>query len=266
MTEDNALAASETAAPPAEVEKPAEVSQEIAAQTDETATESKPEDVADDAKETKAKPKGRAQERIEELARRDKNNRRTIARLNQEIGRLRAEAPPKEEDFADASEYQRATFKRATREASLEQQFEAVSADVDSLKEERKQAWAERTLEARERMPDFESVFNDTVPVSEPMADMIVQSDVGPELAYWLGKNRSVAHRIAQMSPLEAAREIGRLEARLTAPSPKTVSSAPKPVQTVAGKAHSAGKAPEDMSYDEYRAMRQAQIKARRGY
>jgi hypothetical protein len=55
------------------------------------------------------------------------------------------------------------------------------------------------------------------------------------------------------------------LEGRVSPPKAKSISSAPKPVSTVTGKAHAQGKTMEDMSYDEYRAARMAQLKAAGG-
>jgi hypothetical protein len=96
------------------------------------------------------------------------------------------------------------------------------------------------------------------------MADLIVESDVGLELAHYLAKNKELAHRIYDMTAVEAARELGRLEGRVSPPKTKTFSSAPKPVPTVSGKSASAGKTLEDMDYAEYRKARMAQIKAKR--
>lgn len=242
MSDENALAASETAAPAEAISTPVETPTETENKADTTeqgsadAGKSEPEKSDDDAKETKPKPKGRAQERIEELARDRRNLRRTIARLNQQIGQLRAEAPPRLEDFSDEQEFTRANLKRATRETTLEQQFEAVRAEEETLAAKRQEAWHEHVTEARQRFPDFDSVFDGNVPVSESMAELIMESDDPASLAYWLGKNRGEARRISNMQPLEAARELGRVEARLSPPKPKTVSSAPKPVSTVTGK------------------------------
>jgi hypothetical protein len=258
--ENNSLTGSETPET-APLEKPADASPETEAKTEtgeQPAEGSEPEktEQKEDAKEEeRPKPKSRAQERIESLARDKRNLQRTVGRLNQEIGRLRAEQPPKEEDFADPGEYQRASFKRATRESALESQFEGVRSEMEQLKTARQDAWAERIAEARERMPDFEQIFDGNVPISEVMADLIVESETGPEVAYYLGKNRHIAARIAALPPVEAAREMGRLEARLTLPKPKQVSSTPKPPQTVAGKPHQAlPPLEQETDYERFRA------------
>jgi hypothetical protein len=266
MSDENSLAASETAAPEDEnkaptVEKAAEVDTE--AKTDSPDTDAAKSD--DDVKEDKPKPKSRAQERIEQLARDKRNLQKALARANQEVGKLRATPPPREEDYEDVAEYTRAQIKRAAKESAVESQTESLNSEYEGLQAKRQEVWAERVAEARERIPDFDSIFDGNVPVSQPMADLIAESDVGIELALYLGQNRSVAHRIAEMSPFEAAREIGRLEGRVSHPKAKTVSTAPKPVSTVTGKAHAPAKTLEDMSYEDYRKTRMAQERAKLG-
>lgn len=240
MSEDNALAGGESLATTA-TEKPADVSPETEAKIDTAAQDggegqSEP-DKKSESDDAKAKPRSRAQERIEELARDRRNLRRQLSRANQEIGKLRAERPPSEADFADPTDYTAVKVSRVTREQDLERRTASLVEEMDELKVKRQEAWDERVAEVRDRMPDFEQVFDPTVPISDVMADLIVESESGPELAYYLGKHRSEASRIANMPPIEAAREMGRLESRIAPPAARRVSSAPKPVSTVSGKA-----------------------------
>ena len=59
------------------------------------------------------------------------------------------------------------------------------------------------------------------------MTDLILTSDVGADVAYHLGQNRALAAQIAEMNPVEAARAIGRIEASIVAPKPRTETKAP---------------------------------------
>lgn len=246
MNESNTLTGSETpdtpdqaAAVSAETEAKVETPDAPGADGQESEAEKAEQksDSEDEGKSEKPKPKSRAQERIESLAREKRNLARRLARANQEIGKLRATAPPREDDYSDPGQYQAETFKRAARESALESQADSYSTELQELQSKRAEAWSEIVAEARQAMPDFDAVFDANVPVSEAMAELIMESDDSAQVAYWLGKNRAEARRIAEMSPVEAARAIGRIEARLTPPKPKTVSSAPKPVSTVTGKA-----------------------------
>jgi hypothetical protein len=66
------------------------------------------------------------------------------------------------------------------------------------------------------------------------MAEAIQSSEAGPDLAYWLGSNPKEAERIANLSPLMQAKEIGRIEAKLSDNPPvKKTTSAPTPISPV---------------------------------
>lgn len=105
---------------------------------------------------------------------------------------------------------------------------------------------------------DFDQVaLAPEVPITEQIADIIRSSDSAADLAYWLGKNRAEAMRIAQMPPIAAARELGRIEASLSAPKPRTESNAPPPINP--GKGTGSGvKSPDKMTAEEYRAWRES--------
>ena len=76
-----------------------------------------------------------------------------------------------------------------------------------------------------------------TLPVSQAMASLIQESDAAPDLLKWLHNNRKEAQRIAGMPPLQAAREMGRVEFEIQnkpkPEPPKKVSLAPEPIKTV---------------------------------
>lgn len=261
METDNTLTGSEQPATP--TEQAADTAQQPEAKTDTTeqsaegspAPDTKPADEQseDDAKD-KPKQRSRARERIEQLARDLKNARRREARLNQEVGRLRAEQPPASTDIPG-------TMKRASREAALDTQADGLRTEIDEIAEARKQAWADRAKEIKERIPDFEKVFDDSVPISPQMADFILDSELDGEMANYLAHNRDEALRIYRMEPLQAERALTRLEARLTASPRKQFSQAPAPVPTVGGKSHTATKSLSDTDYDDYKARRMAQLK-----
>ncbi len=117
---------------------------------------------------------------------------------------------------------------RQMQEAQRQQEAQrAQTAKVSKLVEE-----------GGRRFPDFEErVLSDaTLPITPAMVDAIAESESGADVAYWLANNRDEAARIARLSPAAAAREIGRLEARIERErEAASVSKAPAPVQTVAG-------------------------------
>lgn len=95
----------------------------------------------------------------------------------------------------------------------------------------------ERAEKFREKVEDFDDVvYDESLPVTQAMSEAILDSDIGPELLYHLGQNPKEAARIARLSPFAAAREIGKLEVKLSTPAPKKPSNAPDPITPVGGK------------------------------
>ena len=69
------------------------------------------------------------------------------------------------------------------------------------------------------------------------MAETIQASEIGPELAYYLGSNPKEAERIARLSPYLQAKEIGKIEVKLADNPPvKKTTSAPPPIKPVTAK------------------------------
>lgn len=112
--------------------------------------------------------------------------------------------------------------------------------------------------DARERWVDYDVVTrNPNLPITPAMAAIIQESEMGPELAYHFGKNPAEAGRLAPLQGTALAREIGRLEARLSQPrtAPKVPAAPIKPVSALAA---GGVKDPGDMSMAEYMAWRAA--------
>ena len=137
--------------------------------------------------------------------------------------------PPAPEDFADAAAYAEALAERKAQE--LLAQREAAKQQAALL-----EAYQDREEEARSKYDDFEQVaYNPNLPVTDVMAQTIQASEIGPEVIYWLGSNPKEASRIASMSPILQAREIGKIEAKLASNPPvKKTSTAPAPIAPVA--------------------------------
>jgi hypothetical protein len=223
-----------------EVQALAEV--DSAPTTDVTATpevvESTPE-VADNATETAAS-KTFTQEELDaaigkRLAREQRKWEREQAQRQSEQQTLKAaptatvdqfESP---EAYAEALAYQKAEELIAKREAAKQQ-----SAVLES--------YQEREEAARDKYDDFQQVaYNPQLPITNVMAETIQSSDIGPELAYYLGSNPKEADRISRMTPLSQAKEIGKIEAKLAAEPPvKRTTSAPAPISPVTARSSGA--------------------------
>jgi len=126
------------------------------------------------------------------------------------------------EAYAEALAYQKAEELLARREAASRQ-----SQVLES--------YQEREEAARDKYDDFEQVaYNPKLSITNVMAETIQSSDIGPELAYYLGSNPKDADRIARLAPFMQAKEIGKIEAKLAAEPPmKRTTSAPAPISPV---------------------------------
>jgi len=129
----------------------------------------------------------------------------------------------------------------AYTEALALQKAEELIAKREAAKQHSQilESYQEREEAARDKYDDFEQVaYNPKLPVTNVMAETIQSSDIGPELAYYLGSNPKDAERISRMTPLGQAKEIGKIEAKLAAEPPvKRTTSAPAPISPVTARA-----------------------------
>ena len=120
------------------------------------------------------------------------------------------------------------------------------------------ESWSKRITQATAEMPDFEDVIaSSQVPMTESMRIAIMESDIGPKVAYYLASNPDEALKIADMSPIAAIRTIGRIEEKLSAPPAQTISKAPPPIKTVTPSS-SVKKDPGQMTDAEYAKWRKS--------
>ena len=146
-----------------------------------------------------------------------------------------AEVPPADQ-FESPEAYAEALAVRKAEELIAQRELQKQRAQLED-------AYAEREEEARGKYDDFEQVaYNPQLRVTDVMAETIKASDIGPDLAYWLGSNPKEADRISRLSPLLQAREIGKIEAKLGAEPPqKKTTSAPAPISPVSARAVNPG-------------------------
>ena len=129
----------------------------------------------------------------------------------------------------------------------------------------------EKEEEARAKYDDFEQVaYNPKLPITDVMAQTIQASEIGPEMAYYLGSNPKEAERISKLPPFLQAKEIGKIEAKLSDNPPvKKTSNAPAPIAPVTARTSSSPafdttdpRSIKSMSTSEWiEAERQRQIK-----
>lgn len=215
------------------------------------------------------------QPRIDELTRKSRENEReaqywkNIALANQAPAPA-APKKPEPADFADYGEYVEALadFKAEEKVTkALEKHAERQAQQTQAT--QRATTWEGRQAQTRAAIKDYDAVLaNSDVPIAAHVGEALLESEHGPALAYHLAKNPSVADKLNAMSPMNAAREIGRIEATLGQPSESTnapappaarTTNAPPPAKTIPA---AAGNAPVDLSklsMDDYVKQRKSQ-------
>ena len=200
------------------------------------------EEVAPEAVEPTAEaPKTFSQEELDaaigkRLAREQRKwEREQAAKAAEKQLKAPVEIPPIEQ-FNSPDEYADALAERKAEELLARREQARMQSEII-------ESYHDKEEDARNKYDDFEQVaYNPKLPITNVMAETIQSSDIGPELAYYLGSNPKEADRISRMTPLSQAKEIGRIEAKLaSAPPIKKTTSAPAPISPVT--ARSAGAA-----------------------
>ena len=129
------------------------------------------------------------------------------------------------------------------------------------------QTVAQLEAQAKESYPDYEEaasvMLNHGLARVPQFREILLDADNPAKLTYYLGKNPDELEKISSMTPNQALRYIGKLEAKISdtpspAPATKPVTSAPKPIAPL-GSAKPSGiaeKDPEKMTMAEYAAWR----------
>ena len=115
-----------------------------------------------------------------------------------------------------------------------------------------------------EKYPDFNEVARKSPEDGGPtingiMLEAMSECDNIIDIAYFLGQNVPESQRISRLSPIAAAREIGKLEARFSGDGPQKIpQKTPKPItpsKPVSGKTVADSKL-EDLSTDDFMRSR----------
>jgi hypothetical protein len=158
------------------------------------------------------------------------------------------EAPkPKFSDYNDIE-----TYTEALTDWKMESKLQATmqQRDKQTAQKTLEQSYNTRVQEYVKVKPDFADVLSSSdLQISQPVTELIFESDVGPAIAYYLAENEEETERINRLSPARQLAEIGKLEAKLAAPvakEKKKVSQAPAPVKPVQGGAPVSAKSLDD--------------------
>lgn len=197
-----------------------------------------------------------------------------LEKLRQASSKSDAESEPKEADYnGDWAKFQADhtawTVTKNIKGVLSEQQLQQRQAAVQEKVQEATEDFLERVEAIKTSVPDYDAAFEAFAARGGKFADHVIEeirdSEKGPMLAYHLAKNPHVAAELNAMSPRDAAREMGRLEAKVALPQRKIQTQAPAPLSALKG-----GSAPtadihalaKSDNVDAYVAARRAQQKA----
>lgn len=257
--------------------------------TQKAASEPDPEKKPDGEgnKEGESKPKKSPQERIQELAnkRREAEEKaeaaeRKARELEDRIRAMSATAKPMEagdrplrSQYTSEDEYIEALSDWKAKEAIRRREQEQEQARIEAEQAEIASNWTKRQDAAMKVLPDYADVIGKSeVQVPNHVHQAILESEQGPQIAYFLALHPDEAKRLAQMKTLAAIKRVAALERDLAEieredPEPKAdpeketpkvqKSKAPPPIEPVKSVPSATGSS--SSSYEEYRRRRQAE-------
>lgn len=184
----------------------------------------------------------------------------------------KSESMPEADDFENHSDYIRAVAKWEIRQELNAEKAKERETNLKSEYEQKKKTFADQLKKVSKVAEDYSDVMaevaDDIVPAS--VQAILFDSEDGGRLIYELAKNPEHFKKVMQMSPLQAAREIGKVEARLSNESESKketkeikTTKAPKPVSPVGSKASGSTKKTifdPDLSQADYERLRREQM------
>lgn len=106
--------------------------------------------------------------------------------------------------------------------------------EAQKREQEQRQTTAQkidRLYAEAEKLEGFDVEAYDSLPLTKPIVEALIESDVAPVLMKYMADNPDEVERISKLSERRQAVELGKLEAKLAdSPPPKRVSSAPAPI------------------------------------
>ena len=241
-------------------ESPAEAVVEENSEPEAVVEQSEPEEAEAEAKqEGERKQNPKLERRFSEITKQREEARKEAQRereareaLEQRLAALEGKQQPQKAEFvdekpqpsqfSDAFEYAEALAEYTADKRIADMKREEAQAKEAEQRQKVINQWTSKVEAAKATLPDFDDIVaSSDVVVNDDIRDAILESDVGPQILYHLAENDEVAKKIAGLSPKQALREIGKLEAKFEAkpeaekPAPIVRSKAPAPIQPIRG-------------------------------
>lgn len=123
-------------------------------------------------------------------------------------------------------------------------------------------SFASKVEKFKESTPDFDDVVSEIsdIALTPSVIEALFESDISAELTYYFGKNPDDLERINSLSAISAAREIGKIEAKLSTAEVKKTSNAPEPAKPLSTRS-SESSLSDNLSAEEWIKRRNAQVR-----
>lgn len=241
-------------------------------------TDENDSDESEETQGTEEKPKKKKsgfKKRIDKLNSRLSEREREIAFLREQMAKTaqpkeevaqksesKGDGEPNPDDFETIKDYTRAVAKW---ELAQDKKLQAEQ-ELKSKQQKEVEAHNKRVEAFAKSQDDFWDVIEDVddIQASEPLQQLILESDLGPQLMYEIASNREEFLRLNALNERSLAREIGKLEAKLSSSKEvyqetKKPTKTPAPLKTVGNKSSGTStKSPDEMDFHEYKKWRAA--------
>lgn len=164
---------------------------------------------------------------------------------------------PKRESYESDEEFFEALADWKLKERDEEQRLAQLKAEAEAIDE----AFNKRMEKTKKEFDDYDEVVGSAnVDIPSFLVMAIKESDIGPELVYYLSKHQDEAKRIASMRPVPAIKRLMDIERELSAEDdpvvekPKAKPRAPEPINPLKGAPASNPAKPK--SFADYKAQR----------
>jgi len=212
------------------------------------------------------------QERVNEITRARREAERRAEALERELSAVRQSQPaqyqPQDAPSLEAFNYDFGAWSQAMTQYAITQAESRAEARFRSHEQQRSFQQVAENFDARSReyevanpgFSDRMDALGHSVQFNPHLLEAIGTSDHGPAVVDYLAQHLDEADRLTRMPLHIAALQLGRIEAKVSAPKPKPVTNAPAPAPTLGGGA-AATKDPDKMTVEEWTAWRRSQLK-----
>jgi hypothetical protein len=204
---------------------------------------------------------------------------RRFQRLTSEIHTLKAQLAAKPVETEKPVTRPDINTAGMTQEAYIEQMATFKAQEIvdkerarnEQVRNQQEQQRLDRAFEAgkakaQEKYPDFDEVLESSLglELNGAVIAAIKSSPVVHDLRYLIASDPELEEKIANSSPIEAIRIIGKLETRFeSSGTSRKVTAAPQPIKPVGGRASAGVVDPEKESPKEYAARRNRELSER---